>query len=95
MNEYEIIRGSVDGKEKYCRIPVRSKIAEQMAENDITELTAEKILEMPHDIAVRTIDAIMADWQYWLKRAGELFVLYQGSRRDVVDAGIKEDIAGD
>ena len=33
MNEFEIIRGAIDGKEKYCRIPIRSKIAETMVED--------------------------------------------------------------
>lgn len=74
MNEYEILRESVDGKKKYCRIPIRSKIAKQMQENHITELSAEEILSMPHDTAVRTIEAIIEDWSYWLKRANELFV---------------------
>lgn len=40
-----------------------------------TELSAEKILAMPHDKAATVIDAIMRDWLYWLKRAGELWVL--------------------
>lgn len=78
MPEYEIIRGTIDGKEKYCRIPVRSRLAEQMMEDSETELSAEKILEMPHDQAVKIIDCIVADWKYWLQRAGELFVLYHG-----------------
>ena len=30
---------------------------------------------MPHDKAAAVIDAIMQDWLYWLKRAGELWVL--------------------
>jgi hypothetical protein len=77
-NEHEIIRGTVDGQAKYCRIPVRSKTAEQMQEVGVAELSAETILEMPHDLAVKTIDAILADWQYWLKRANELFVLWAG-----------------
>lgn len=82
MDEYEIIRGDVDGQHKYCRIPIKSRIAERMQEAGIAELNAESILAMSHDEAVKTIDAIMADWQYWLKRAGELFVLYEGVRND-------------
>ena len=74
MDTPEVIRGSVDGKKKYCRIPIRSKTAQTMIESCQTELDAEKILAMPHDLAVRTIDAIIDDWQYWYNRAGELFV---------------------
>lgn len=81
MEEYEIIRGDIDGAHKYCRIPIRSRLAEQMAEDDITELTAKTILAMPHDQAIRVIDAIVADWQYWLKRANELFVLSSAIRK--------------
>ena len=33
------------------------------------------ILDMPRDQAVRVIDALMQDWMYWLKRAGELYIL--------------------
>lgn len=76
--DYGVIRGEIDGKAKYCRIPIRSKTADIMQESGIAELNAGKILDMPRDIAVRTIDAIMADWRYWLNRANELFVLYQG-----------------
>ena len=83
-NEYNIIRGKIDGKEKYCRIPVRSRTAELMQENNIAELSAEKILEMPHDIAAKTIDAIMEDWRYWLERAGELWVLWRGCQQEEV-----------
>lgn len=75
---YKVIRGKIEGEEKYCRIPVRSRLAEQMVEDSTTELNAEKILAMPHDKAVKTIDNIMMDWEYWMKRAGELFVLYHG-----------------
>lgn len=82
MNEYEVIRGDVGEQHKYCRIPIQSRIAERMQETGVAELNAESILAMPHDEAVKTIDAIMADWQYWLKRAGELFVLYEGVRSD-------------
>ena len=71
----EVIRGAINGKEKYCRIPLRSKLAETMMLDETTELSAEKILSMPHDKAVAIIDAIMQDWFYWLKRAGELWVL--------------------
>ena len=78
MSEFEIIRGSVDGKEKYCRIPIRSKTAELMVSEGTDELNAATILSMPHQQAVNTIDAIIADWMYWLKRAGELFVQNQG-----------------
>ena len=67
-----VIRGTINGKAKYCRIPVRSKIYEQMQESG--ELSAETILAMPHEKAVAVIDAIMADWFYWMRRAGEYFV---------------------
>lgn len=88
MDEYEIIRGSVDGKNKYCRIPIRSKTAAQMEENGLTEISSEKILAMPHDMAANTIDAIIDDWSYWLKRANELFVMWaacQSSREENAD----------
>ena len=75
----EIIRGTINGKAKYCRIPIRSKTAEQMQQNGITELSAETILAMPHDSAAKVIDAIIADWAYWLRRANELFVLQTGN----------------
>lgn len=68
----QIIRGTIDGKAKYCRIPVRSKLYETMQEGG--ELSAEIILAMPHEKAVAVIDAIMADWFYWMRRAGEYFV---------------------
>lgn len=71
----EIIRGTIDGEQKYCRIPIRSKLAETIMDDTDTELSAEKILAMPHDKAAAVIDAIMRDWLYWLKRAGELWVL--------------------
>ena len=71
----EIIRGKIDGEQKYCRIPIRSKLAETIMDNTDTELSAEKILAMPHDKAAAVIDAIMRDWLYWMKRAGELWVL--------------------
>ena len=38
------------------------------------ELNAEIILSMPHEKAVAVIDAIMEDWFYWMRRAGEYFV---------------------
>lgn len=79
MSEFEIIRGEIDGKAKYCRIPIRSKIAETMMEDGKFELSADAILSMPREQAARTIDAIMQDWLYWLKRANELYVLLQGS----------------
>lgn len=75
MNEPGVIRGAVDGQEKYCRIPIRSRLYESVMEDEKTELSAEMILSMPHDKAAAVIDAIMADWIYWLKRAGELWVL--------------------
>lgn len=81
MDKYGIVRGEINGKAKYCRIPIRSKTAEQMQQNNIGELSAEKILEMPHDVAARTIDAIIDDWAYWLRRANELFVI-SGGRAD-------------
>lgn len=80
MDEYEVIRGDIDGKKKYCRIPIRSRTAEQMLENGFKELNAEAILSMPQETATRMIDAIIADWQYWLKRANELFVLSSALR---------------
>ena len=68
----EIIRGTIEGVKKYCRIPIRSKLYELM--QDDGELTADKILSMPHEKAITVIDAIMADWMYWMRRAGEYFV---------------------
>ena len=82
MGEDEVIRGSIDGKKKYARIPIRSKTAEMMQENNISELNAENILSMPYEQAVRTIDAIVADWMYWLKRAGEMFIKLQGLQKE-------------
>lgn len=81
-NPYSIIRGTINGKNKYCRIPIRSKLAETMIEDEETNLSAEKILAMPHDKAIKTIDAIMQDWLYWLKRAGELWVLTQAEKEE-------------
>lgn len=91
MGEYEVIRGSIDGKVKYARIPIRSKTAEMMQENNISELNAENILSMPYEQAVRTIDAIVADWMYWLKRAGEMFIQIQGLQKeeDGMEAAVK------
>lgn len=71
----EIIRGTINGEQKYCRIPIRSKLAETIMDDTNTELSAEKILAMPNDKAAAVIDAIMQDWLYWMKRAGELWVL--------------------
>lgn len=68
----QVIRGTINGKAKYCRIPIRSKLYELMQESG--ELSAETILAMPHEKAVAVIDAIMADWFYWMRRAGEYFV---------------------
>lgn len=68
----QVIRGTINGKAKYCRIPVRSKLYELM--QDSGELSAETILAMPHEKAVAVIDAIMHDWLYWMRRAGEYFV---------------------
>lgn len=68
----QIIRGTINGKAKYCRLPVRSKLYESMQKGG--ELSAEKILAMPHEKAVAVIDAIMYDWLYWMRRAGEYFV---------------------
>ncbi len=45
-----------------------------MQEKGVAELSAGVILSMPHDEAVKAIDAVIADWQYWLKRANELFI---------------------
>lgn len=70
-----VIRGTVNGKAMYCRIPVRSKLYETM--QDGCELTADKILALPHEKAVAVIDAIMCDWFYWMRRAGEYFVQIQ------------------
>lgn len=68
----QVIRGTINGKAKYCRIPVRNKLYELMQGSG--ELSAEKILAMPHATAVAVIDAIMYDWLYWMRRAGEYFV---------------------
>lgn len=76
MNEHEIIRGEIDGKKKYCRIPIRSKFAQQI--EGLDEITAEKILDMPREQASRIIDALVSDWMYWLKRANELYILAKG-----------------
>lgn len=70
MSDPGVIRGTIDGQEKYCRIPIRSRLYESVMEDDTTELSSEAILAMPHDKAAAVIDAIMADWLYWLKRAG-------------------------
>lgn len=67
-----VIRGTINGKAKYCRIPVRSKLYELMQESG--ELSTETILAMDHEKAVAVIDAIMHDWIYWMRRAGEYFV---------------------
>ena len=42
MSEFEIIRGTVEGKEKYCRIPLRSKTGDLMQNEGIDELSSEK-----------------------------------------------------
>ena len=42
----EIIRGKIDGEQKYCRIPIRSKLAETIMDDADTELSAEKILRV-------------------------------------------------
>lgn len=78
MAEFEIIRETIEGQAKYCRIPIRSKTAGQMMAEGVAELSAETILTMPHDTAVRTIDAIIEDWSYWVRRANELFVMWAG-----------------
>ena len=70
-----VIRGTINGKAKYCRIPVRSKLYDLMQESE--ELSAETILAMPHEKAVAVIDAIMSDWMYWMRRAGEYFIQLQ------------------
>ena len=80
MPDCEIIRGTIRGQKKYCRIPIRSKTAELMTKDGIAELSADAILAMPREQAARTIDTIIADWAYWLKRANTLFVLYEGYR---------------
>lgn len=67
-----VIRGTINGKAMYCRIPVRSKLFELMQESG--DLSAETILAMPHEKAVAVIDAIMHDWLFWMPRAGEYFV---------------------
>ena len=83
MSEPGVIRGTIDGQEKYCRIPIRSRLYESVMEDSTTELSAEAILAMPHDKAAAVIDAIMADWLYWLKRAGELWVLTRDSSEEM------------
>lgn len=82
MSEPGVIRGTIAGHEKYCRIPIRSRLYESVMEDDTTELSAEAILAMPHDKAAAVIDAIMSDWLYWLKRAGELWVLTRNSAEE-------------
>ena len=78
----EIIRGEINEQKKYCRIPIRSKLYETVMEDESTELSAEAILAMPHEKAAAVIDAIMEDWLYWLKRAGELWVLTRNSAEE-------------
>nr|DAQ85181.1 MAG TPA: hypothetical protein [Caudoviricetes sp.] len=82
MSDPGVIRGTIDGQEKYCRIPIRSRLYESVMEDNTTELSSEAILAMPHDKAAAVIDAIMADWLYWLKRAGELWVLTRNSAEE-------------
>lgn len=89
MSDPGVIRGTIDGQEKYCRIPIRSRLYESVMEDDTTELSAEAILAMPHDKAAAVIDAIMSDWLYWLKRAGELWVLTRNSAEEA-EAALKE-----
>lgn len=84
----EVIRGTINGKAKYCRIPVRSKLYDAIQEGG--ELTAEKILDMPREKAVTVIDAIMADWMYWMRRAGEYFVQLTPEPPNC-GAGMRED----
>ena len=76
----QVIRGTINGKAKYCRIPVKSRLYETMQEG--RELSAEVILSMPHEKAVAVIDAIMSDWLYWMRRAGEYFVQLSGITED-------------
>lgn len=73
----EIIRGTINGKAKYCRIPVRSKVFEICQKDDLWEISAETVLAMPEDQAKLIVDAIIADWMYWLRRSAELFVRVQ------------------
>lgn len=80
----EIIRGSINGKQKYCRIPIRSITAERMMEKRLYELNAETILSMPKQDAIVIIDAIVSDWKYWMTRANELFI-----RCEAVEAALK------
>ena len=84
-NKPKVIRGAVNGKNMYCRIPIRSKLAETMMEDDTTKINAELILAMPHDQAVKVLDAIMEDWMYWLKRSAELYVQARVMRNDYID----------
>ena len=74
------IRGTIKGKLKYQRIPIRSKFYEQCA--NLGEVNAEKILEMDRETASRVIDALVEDWMYWLKRANELYILNQAYQRE-------------
>ena len=94
MSDPGVIRGTIDGQEKYCRIPIRSRLYESVMEDDTTELSAEAILAMPHDKAAAVIDAIMSDWLYWLKRAGELWVLTHNSAEEA-EAALQADKSGD
>ena len=86
----EIIRGTINGKAKYCRIPIRRKsVLLDMggAEDDAIYLSAEKILALPHEEAAKIIDGIVSDWKYWLNRANELFVLYYARHSDDETSG--------
>lgn len=76
-----VIRGKIDGREKYCRIPIRSKTAEIMMRDELWELNADTILSMPAEQAAAVIDAIVEDWMYWLRRAGELWARVTASER--------------
>lgn len=72
--ELEIIRGEVDGKKKYCRLPIRLKTSELMIDEGLHELNAEFILDLPRAKAVKFIDAIVEDWMYWYGKANEYYI---------------------
>lgn len=80
MADEMVLRGKINGQEKYCRLPIRSKFADSLYP-DQAMITAESILAMPHDRAVEVIDALVDDWMYWLRRANELFVLQQRAEK--------------
>lgn len=78
--EPKTIRGSIKGKMKYQRIPIRSKFYEQCMEMN-GEVNADTILDLPREKAAEIINALVEDWMYWLKRAGELYIMNRANER--------------